>query len=518
MTHSARLLAFALFSASLGCSAIVDPEASDPLATAEGFCNSIQDALADLPCGGSPDAVEQQYAYLRRHCDTLQAAVSEGRFAYSKGSAEACIDAIERYGCRGVFDAMAMNNFEWPQACRDALRGRVQAGGACTYREWSGGARQTTDSYVLSECVEGTGCYPMPGGDGVCGDACAYPASLGQSCYGDRPCEPGLTCAYNFGYVCQLGTAGDPCYYPSECAGGYYGGYYCTGSPGTCQPAATAGNPCSLGSFCSADSYCSSGTCVARAGPGQNCAWPVQCDLSLTCYNDGLSSTCRYYAQEGQSCAGTYCQSTTDTPLYCDATQVCRRYPAEPLARGADCFSLGTNYCADGLFCDTAGTFGPANTCQPQLGPGADCSTGPSWETCRSGTYCFYDSMASPATSTCRDMPGLGGACDTMAMLPCEGGLTCRTSGGTTGVCDTMPTDGEPCASGGAMMGCAPGHYMDYTSTCVCRRYKGDGQACANDTECGASQTGLRCLGMPATCQLQYACEVPIGWSPTGGP
>lgn len=518
MTHSARLLAIALASASLGCSAIVDPEAADPLATAEGFCNSIQDALADLPCGASPAAIEQQYTYLRRHCDTLQAAVSAGRFTYSQGRAADCIDAIERYGCRGVFDAMAMTSFEWPQACQEALRGRVEAGGACTYREWSGAARQATDSWVLDECVDGAGCYPTPAGDGVCGETCAFPAALGESCYGDRPCQPGLLCAYNFGYVCQAGVTGDPCYSPSDCAGGYYGGSYCTGSPGTCQPAASVGSPCSLGAFCSADAYCASGTCVARAGPGQSCAGSVQCQLGLTCHYDG-AYTCKYMAAEGESCAATSCDYTGELQLYCDAAKVCRRYPAEPLPRGADCYNLGTAYCADGLFCDSVGTFGPVSTCQPQLGPGADCSTGPGYEMCRPGTYCFYDSMASPPTSTCRDMPGVGGACDAMAMLPCEGGLACNAVyPATVGTCDTMPTDGEPCSSGGAMMGCAPGHYQDYLSTCVCRRYKGEGQPCANDTECGGSQTGLRCAPTSMTCRFQYACEVPIGWSPVGGP
>lgn len=518
MNSLPRSLALALSLGALGCSAIVDPEASDPLATAEGFCNSIQDALAELPCGTAPAALELQFGYFRGSCDTLQAAVDDGRFTYSKGRAEACIGAIERVGCRGVLAPMAMTNFEWPQACRDALRGRVEAAGACTYREGSSGARQATASYSLSECVEGTGCYPVSGGEGVCGDQCLAPAAAGESCYGDRPCQSGLLCAYNFGYVCQDGTTGDPCYYPSDCAGGYHGGYYCSGSPGTCQPAATAGNPCSLGAFCAADSYCASGTCVARAGLGQSCAPPVQCELGLTCFYDGAAYTCQAEAQEGQSCAATYCDSTQELPLYCDASQVCRRFPVEPLPRGADCYGLGTAYCADGLFCDTAGTLGPANTCQPQLGVGDDCSGAMGMEACRPGTYCFYDSAAPVPTSTCRDMPGLGGACDTMAMLPCEPGLTCRTSGTSSGVCDTMPTDGEPCATGGAMMGCAPGHYQDNTSTCVCRRFKAEGQVCVNDTECGGTQTGLRCVGTPPTCQLEHTCEVPIGWMPVGGP
>lgn len=515
MTTSARSAALLVALASLGCSAVVDPEGYDPVASAEGFCNSIQDALADLPCGTADAALDQQFAYLRTGCDTLQAAVDGGRFTYDSGSAAACIDAIERLGCRGMFNMGAMATFEWPQPCRDALRGRVPAGGACSYDEWSG-ARQGVGQYTLSECVEGAGCYASMGGDGVCGDTCEHPAGYLESCYGGRPCQEGFVCAANLDYKCHYGTTGDSCNYSwSDCAPGYF----CTLSPGgTCQVAAPAGQPCSLGSYCSTDSYCDYGTatCVAKVGYGGDCS-SKPCQDGLNCFYDSAYGTyaCTYFAQEGQSCALANCDNNAQPSLYCDAAQICRRYPAEPLPRGASCWNLGTAYCADGLFCDTYAIVGTLNTCQPQLGPGGDCPGGMGYELCRPGTYC--DSMA---TYTCVALGGPGADCNTLYSTTCQNGLYCRTEGMTSyGVCDTLPTDGERCASSGMSL-CAPGHYMTYpppNGYCVCARALEVGDACFSDDQCGYG-TGLRCDPGFGTCQLRYTCEVPIGWLPVGGP
>ena len=53
---------------------------------------------------------------------------------------------------------------------------------------------------------------------------------------------------------------------------------------------------------------------------------------------------------------------------------------------------------------------------------------------------------------------------------------------------------------------------------CLCARVKGEGEPCTSDYECGYTSTGLRCdVAASGTCQMQYPCEVPIGWLPYNG-
>lgn len=506
MTRNFRSLAVAIV-LSAGCSAMVNPEKNDPLKDAEGFCNSVQDTLDRLGCnlydswapGIAPAALDLQLTALRRNCDSLQALVDAGHFAYDEGIAEDCLSALEARGCRSIHLAYYG---AWPLACTNALKGNVAPGGSCTYAD-TGPVQQGSYNVTLNECTQGSTCLTndlATCGGGVCG----FRSNVLESCAGNHECQPYLYCDYNGGYVCrQYAGSGAACTTSTLCDPDYY---YCSG--GSCAALPSAGQTCAPGSKCRVGNWCNYNTnvCTAYVGYNATCNYSsgLICATGLFCATD---SKCRYYNGEGGSCASPdQCGSSGSISLYCDESSICRRYPSAPMAQGASCYNLGTAFCADGLFCDTTGAVGAANTCQPKVGGGALC---PTYEMCADGYTCQYDPTI--AGNACRRLKGLGESCASISYDYCQPGLWCDEMGSDT--CKLPGGAGQPCANGG-MQPCGPGTYPDYATTCTCRAFFGEGAACTSSYECGEFQTGRRCLtsgGPTSTCQT-LSCRVPAGW------
>jgi hypothetical protein len=511
MRNQLRLLSVAL--ALTGCSLLVDPKAKEPLKTADGFCNSVQDVLQNLGCdvvnqsygAVDPTAAAQLLAELRTGCQNLQAAVTAGRFTYDEANAKACIDALQAGGCKAIFGG-AMGAVPPPLACAKALKGSVGFGGSC--QVWNG--TQGGTGVVLNECASGNTClYSDPA---ACPGTCGHASILGGPCgVGNVVCNPSdtsLYCDYS-AHVCRNYL------YPSlACNNSIYlycdsNYYYCSAStgPGTCQSLPTSG-PCLNGYQCSSGYFCSAGSCAPMTYPGSGvlCA-STPCQSGSFC--NSTTGFCSYYSNEGASCSGgNQCgyPPNVPAPLYCDSGGYCRRYPTTLLGRGADCFGV-PNYCGDGLFCDTANLLGQgANTCQPLRTSG----TCPMYTECAPGYSCLNDASAVPAGPYCKPLGAAGAACNTMNGPLCLSGTFCKTPSTTIydGVCTLLPGDGQPCATSG-MRQCAYGTIMDSTSGCVCKGPLPEGSACTYDSQCGFQVNGTKCIA--GTCQ-SFVCEAPVGW------
>jgi hypothetical protein len=502
---------------------MVDPAKNDPLKTAEGFCNSIQDVLSKLDCdvfsqaGGraDPTAADAVLTTLRSRCDSLQAAVSAGRFVYDGSAAQGCIDALEAVGCKGIFPGMT-GGPPFPAACTRVVKGSVAPGATCL--DWN--TLQGGTGFTLNECAQGSTCRYTDGT--VCQSTCAFESNVGESCAGNYSCKADLYCSYDSGDAanyqkCQAYRSNDAaCGAYKYCDSNYY---FCNTTTSKCQYLPYAGQVSStVWPYCRpSDSYCPSpcttGTtvCAPKTYPGG----PTACG-SVPCqeptYCNTVSSTCKYYSGEGGSCAnGDYCgypPNGTSVPLYCDQGGHCRRYPATRLGQGDACYNLGSSYCADGLFCDSANVVGRgAYTCQPQLTAGQRCAGGS--ELCAPGTECRY--VGAVADYFCVQQGALGAPCDAMNGGPtCLPGTWCKPPDATTtaGTCALLPGAGQPCASGG-MQACAFGTRPDWATTCTCRAFPAEGEGCTGDWECGTTITGRRCVS--GTCQPS-SCYTPLGW------
>lgn len=513
MRNHARILAVALALSASGCSLMVDPAKNDPLETAEGFCNSIQDVISKLDCGvyyqtgGSvdPTALDQVLTSLRSGCDNLKTAVSGGRFTYDASAARGCIDALESVGCKGIF--AGMGGPALPTACTRAVKGNVAPGGACY--DWDG--QQGGTGVTLNECTQGSSCRYND--FNVCQSTCAFDSDVGEACgRGNRYCKSNLYCNYSdykcYAYVYPNGACDHSAYRFCDPSSSY-----CTAAtgPGTCAYLPSSGAACRTtgssiwGYTCNSSSYCNAGTCTYKPYPGSGTTCTsAPCQEGSYC--DG--TWCKNYVAEGGSCGAgggqcAYPPNGTSVPLYCDLGGTCRRYPATRLGQGGDCYNLGSSYCADGLFCDYGNVLGlGANTCQPQQTSGL-CTI---YEMCAPGTECRYDSAL--AKSYCVPLGRLGAACDSTS-LACLPGTWCKTPNVTTtaGTCSLLPGAGQACASG-SMQACAFGTRPDGTP-CTCRPFFGEGEACSGDWECGGTMTGRKCVS--GSCQ-PYPCFTPIGW------
>jgi hypothetical protein len=505
MNHHARLLAVVLAASASasGCSKMVDPAKNDPLKTAEGFCNSMQDVISKLDCdvfsqtGGraDPTAADAVLTSLRSRCDNLQAAVSAGRFVYDGSAAQGCIDAIEAVGCKGIFRGY-MGGPAFPAACARVVKGNVAPGATCL--DWN--TQQGGTGLTLNECTQGSSC--LWNDSNVCQSSCGFPSDVGEVCNrGNHSCKPNLFCGSDYKCYGYLGSGAACGGANQNCDTSYL---YCDGS--TCQYLPNSG-PCRSGNLCYPGYYCSAGNCLSKTYPGSGvlCA-SVPCQDGSFC--NGSTGFCTYFAGEGQDCSGgNRCgyPPYTATNLYCDAGSICRRFPTTFIQRGGDCYYLGSGYCADGLFCDSSGSSGPPNTCQPQKTSGT-CTM----DECAAGYTCQYAPSASPPGSFCMPLGRAGAPCDNMNGPYCISGTFCKTPDTMTsaGVCALLPGADQPCATTG-MQQCAPGTYSVWTSSCMCKAYLDEGAACTYDNECGYMDTGRKCLAN--TCQA-FQCITPVGW------
>ena len=513
MRNHARILAVALALSASGCSLMVDPAKNDPLASAEGFCNSVQDVISKLDCdvfyqsGGraDPTAADQVLTSLRTSCDNLNAAVDAGRFTYDASAAQGCIDALESVGCKGIFAGMSGPAF--PALCARAVKGSVAPGGSCLgWNTYQGGT-----GFALNECTQGSTC--RYGDYNVCQSTCGFDSDVGGPCgRGNQYCKPNLFCNYNdfkcYAYVYPSGACDHSAYKFCDPDSSY-----CTAAtgPGTCAYLPSSGACRTTGSniwgyTCSSSYYCNAGTCTYRPYPG-SAATCTSAPCQSGSYCDGTK--CQYYVSEGGNCgAGAQCAyppNGTSVPLYCDSGSTCRRYPATRLGQGSDCFNLGSAYCADGLFCDYANVLGQgANTCQPQQTSGL-C---PTYDMCAPGTECRY--VNAQANNFCVPLGRLGDACDSSTGPTCLQGTWCKTPGSTitAGTCALLPGASEACATNG-MQSCAFGTRPDYGTSCTCRSFLGEGEPCTGDWECGGTMTGRKCVSN--FCQ-PFPCFTPVGW------
>lgn len=518
MRTNIRSVALLALLAAAGCSAVVDPAKNDPLKSAEGFCNSVQDVLDRLGCDvyfqgwgrADPTMADQLLTSLRSSCDNLKAAVDAGRYTYDGAAAQGCIDALEAGGCKGIF-AGAMGSPPYggppfPAACTRVVKGNVAPGGACLV--WN--ANQGATGFALNECSQGSTC--RYGDYNVCQSTCGFDSDVGGTCgRGNYNCKSNLYCGADFTCHAYL-AAGASCTGADQyhCDFSYT---YCNGS--TCQYLPYAGSvSVSVYPYCYPNAY-PSGTpgvsnCVYKSYPGSGtCSGSIPCTSDSYCTSTG---TCAYYSAEGGPCGGTgfYC-GNSPVSLYCDSGNVCRRYPSTRLGQGADCYNLGSAYCADGLFCDTSNVLGAgANTCQPVQTSGI-CNG--AWDMCAPGYECRWNGL----NNECQQLGGLGAACDTNNGPMCLPGTWCKTATGTgPGTCSAYPGPGQACANAG-MSACARGSYPVWGATCVCTAYAGEGSPCSTDSECGGQVNGMRCLAN--TCQ-PFACYTPLGWlgGSSGGP
>lgn len=454
-------IALLLALAAAGCSAVVDPQENEPLSTAEGFCNSIQDVANRLTCGvlsvgpamtiqvQAQAASDQLFEAYRGRCDALQAEVDGGRYRYDPGAAPGCIAALQARGCRGMDGAY----FAWPAECARVLEGNVPAGGGCLHDTMGYATVQGGTAFRLNECAGGASCVGS-GAPPVCGSAtCRPPAVAGGACL-------------------------------------------------------TANNPenCAEGLYCDSFNLCQ----FQRTDPVACASAPMICDPRSAACNF-TSGSCEPLPAEGEPCSGSV--SPPCRPgLVCDvSTNSCVSKPAAPIGEGVRC--LSTSYCADGLYCDTANT----HLCVRQRTSGT-CMYG---DECAPGYGCVYGGTS----NTCMPLSDLGGPCTTDTVgSRCKPGLYCdAVYPVVSGSCALAPGVGEPCLGAGAATGvCAPGLRPvtppppDYT--CRCQPFLGEGELCSMSDECGYyAGTGRECVddGTNTRCRTNV-CLVPAGWFAKG--
>lgn len=349
MNTNLRSLAAALALTATGCSLVVDPKAKDPLKTAEGFCNSVQDVLVALvprcDASGAGEFVQMVERW-RVGCDNLGTAVDQGRMGYDRDVAEACLAALEGANCNAVGESIL-------DACALATPGRVPAGAPCyrtgggspsdctpdgtcvsaaacpgtcvikptvvgadcksTNRECGGGLtcsyQPTSSTYVCitpvgvggscssyDNCIEGSYC-DLRASPGTCKLIPTTPQPVGGDCYydGDASCQQGLYCAWNVSYTCQpILAASASCSYPSECG---LPTNTCSKAPGaatgSCIRARLLGEACIAGNqecvdglWCDAAAPGALGTCRGQSAEGGTCGWPFASDTTNARYTE----------------------------------------------------------------------------------------------------------------------------------------------------------------------------------------------------------------------------------------
>ncbi|MGB8930590.1 MAG: hypothetical protein WCC48_04975 [Anaeromyxobacteraceae bacterium] len=489
MRNHARLLAAALALSASGCSLIVDPKAKDPLNTAEGFCNSAQDAFVNLytRCGIAAEVVEPLVTQWRAGCVNMGASAASGRINYERAIAEQCIAA---------FDATTVCNesmFETVfSLCALATRGTVQPGGVCYTEPWG----------FVTECAGGGACDSST----TCPGICVVPGQLDQPCSSLYPaCASGLYCVGNATDLTKLCVA----------PGGYD---YTTGQYDAC------GGP--YDPPCDGNYYCNYASTPPRCSPapsidGDNCSVERKCTAynQLTCVPESSTYVCRGPAPLGGDCyyrgcvAGAYCRY--EAPSY-----VCRSIPASPQPVGGDCAYQGLEDCQPGLYCRSTDY-----TCQAPKASGASCTgseeCGSTWNTCAivPGTTSGSCVVRRPFGATCR-----------AGYEECQEGLWCEAVDVlATGVCRGLSGEGGKCGAVYAYGGttyeraeCAPNLDCGAAKTCV--PYLGAGAACEYDGDCGAPWSGLSCAHVnpaittycgatPGDCTCApNACSLAFGW------
>jgi len=314
------------------------------LASLDDFCAVAVPAVCQyyVRCGYFSDqqrceALYGQYLSGPNCAHDEKAAVKDGRATFDGVRIQRCLDKLRTTAACIIYGAPDPD-------CDPLVDGLVAAGQPCYADfECAGVSRCTSDSLTCpGQCQT---LVPI-GGTVATGDQCvpeAYPS--GGVCVANLPlngdCSTGLPCAEPNSCVNGVCTApaqrGQPCTSPDLCAGAMA----CTN--GVCGDFASAGQSCHYGSPsipCKADLFCGGadgGVCIVPSGVGGPCGTLSNvCSPALRCaIADGGAGTC-----------------------------------ATKLAQGTSCTT--SSDCAQGLFCDTAGT----GHCETQRPGGASCSQG----------------------------------------------------------------------------------------------------------------------------------------------
>ncbi len=350
--------------------------------------------------------------------DAALDAIREGRAEFVESRASECPANFYKADCS-----------EYP-SCPLPFEGTRGEADRCTHDvECANGAENL-------RCI-GTGCERTcqrapPPGSGVLGSVGLV---IGRSC-GDSFCSDGW-CDERFENGERVHAAcepflelGESCSHPASCNPKTS---WCDYRPASrvCAPLPGEGDECDFVGKCQRGLFCdwsvTPRTCRVPRERGEPCSGSSECRLGLTCRRSaaGAEPVCEFLARAGEFCEGGEC----DRLSYCDQ-ETARCQPVNP-GPGERCapFTL----CQGDHWCQL-GPDGKSGLCVAPVPEGSAC--GPYYE--RTEPQCERGLDCHPATNTCMQLSGEGGACD----VGCASGLFCNPR---TRTCSRVPGAGEPC-------------------------------------------------------------------------
>lgn len=309
-----------------------------PTVTAAEFPAAFGKAVCQVK-----SSCHQEAAYVEAQCEEessavygtdLAKAIAAGKATFDAAQAQACIDGLKARGCGRTPPAV-------DQACEQAVRGTVAAGGSCNW---------------LYECATGR-CEPESAG--ACPATCKPVAGNGASCP-DPACDfrAGLRCIDN---VCSaLHTAGQKCKSVDDCGVDFY-------CDATDQCAARGGElasceengQCAAGLFCDVSSE--GGLCKKQIAPGQACTATSLGAIRNACVDGSVckgfaftktastKGTCTALGDVGAACAATADVTGCAEGLVCTNGKCAEKPVSGSCAQDDDC-KEGVAYC-DGAAC-----------------------------------------------------------------------------------------------------------------------------------------------------------------------
>lgn len=289
---------------------------------------------------------------VRERCDDgvfgpVNTHVQPGDLTYSPDSAGACLAPYIAATCDGLSTVTGSP----PPACENVFVGTKTAGEPCEFDQL---------------CTPGLFC--KPGENGTCPGTCTPRSALGEPCNVSRQlCVTGLQCT---GFGDREGTCVAPkvekdgaCFFLTQCPSGQF----CDTDAGRCKDQAAQGEACnSVGCVSPLRCTGSPGTCEPLPTLGQPCDFT--CADGAVCNNDKVCVAAP--TQVGDPCVESLFPCGSRTGLQCrrsDNTCI------GPLPLGAPCGGdTGTSDCDFG-WCDAA--LGTTGQCRPWLAFGDTCES-----------------------------------------------------------------------------------------------------------------------------------------------
>jgi hypothetical protein len=252
----------------------------------------VIDALCsyEVRCGYVPDKAACDESFFSRQ--QLAADVKAGKVIYDGKAAATCLDVYDSLGCK-VSDN-GLSSINQTQACKDAIKGTVVAGGACL-----------TDEECVSESCSKSGCTATE----CCAGMCDAKIAAGGDCLlAQTACADDLFCRRDSAgntAICAARIAdGQPCANGDLCVAGQRCIVATGASDGVCGAPPSRGQACSSAECDSSTDICdpTSKTCVARTAVGGDCtANPNGCVPYANC--DAATVKCVAKKRAGEACA-----------------------------------------------------------------------------------------------------------------------------------------------------------------------------------------------------------------------